>query len=92
LAFIDDKDVYGGGHLSFVDNKDVYGSGRFHYGNAVLQIVPPQKSALIRPTLTVALLRSWRLILLALLLSLRNLRFGDAYLQLNPHHAICPAQ
>jgi hypothetical protein len=45
LAFIDDKDVYGGGHLSFVDNKDVYGSGRFHYGNAVLQIVPPQKSA-----------------------------------------------
>ena len=40
LGFIDDKDVYDGGHLGFIDDKDVYGGGRFHYGNAVLQFAP----------------------------------------------------
>lgn len=48
MAFIDDKDVYGGGHLGFIDNKDVYSSGRFHYANAVLQFVSPKKCALYK--------------------------------------------
>jgi hypothetical protein len=48
LAFIDDKDVYGGGHLGFIDNKDVYSSGRFHYGYAGLQLVSRKKCALYK--------------------------------------------
>jgi hypothetical protein len=45
LGFIDDKDVYDGGHLGFIDDKDVYDGCRFHYGSAVLQFAPTKNCA-----------------------------------------------
>ena len=34
--------------LGFIDDKDVYDGGRFHYGNAVLQLVSRKKCALYK--------------------------------------------